>query len=96
MMASAGAATRRWDDGAVTGEDAKIAAAIRALAAARGASTFCPSEVARRLADAWRPLMPRIRAVAASMPDIAATQSGVPVDAAAAQGPIRLVLRGGG
>ncbi|MEO0931849.1 MAG: DUF3253 domain-containing protein [Pseudomonadota bacterium] len=50
----------------------------------------CPSEVARRLADDWRPLMPLVREVAADMPEIIATQKGVPVDPLLAKGPIRL------
>ena len=49
--------------------DADIAEAIEALLAARAAaSSICPSEVARRLrADEWRPLMPAVRRVAATM-----------------------------
>ncbi|MEM7488952.1 MAG: DUF3253 domain-containing protein [Pseudomonadota bacterium] len=72
--------------------DAEVAAAIRALGAGR-AGTMCPSEVARALSDDWRPLMPRIRAVAAAMPDVRATQKGVEVDLVAAKGPIRLALK---
>ena len=64
------------------------------LAHARGAGrTFCPSEAARRLADDWRPLMDRVRRVAADT-DLMATQGGVPVDPVSAKGPIRLGLRG--
>ncbi len=73
--------------------DAAIAAAVRGLARARSPATLCPSEVARTLAADWRLLMARVRQVAASMPDIVATQGGVPVDAAASSGPIRLALR---
>lgn len=77
-----------------TGDD-DIRAALMALAEARGPEkTFCPSEAARRLADDWRPLMPRIRAVAASLP-LRATQQGRPVDPQDATGPIRLSLRPG-
>ncbi|MEM9320475.1 MAG: DUF3253 domain-containing protein [Pseudomonadota bacterium] len=72
--------------------DAEIAAALMALARVRGSKTFCPSEAARRLADDWRPLMPEIRRVAASLP-LRATQKGVPVDPLIARGPIRLALR---
>ena len=62
------------------------------LAHARGPeATFCPSEAARALADDWRPLMPRVRAVAATLP-LRATQKGAPVDPKAARGPIRLGL----
>lgn len=71
-------------------DDARIAAAIRALCAERAPKTICPSEVARALAADWRPLMPRVRAVAAGLPEIEATQRGVPVDPVAARGPIRL------
>ena len=74
-------------------DDAEIARAIRDMAEARGAGTLCPSEVARALAEDWRPLMGRVRAVAAGMPGIVATQGGAEVDAVAARGPIRLGLR---
>ena len=73
--------------------DADVEAAIRAMAVARAPATLCPSEVARGLAADWRPLMPLVRAVAAGMADVAATQGGAEVDAVAAKGPIRLVLR---
>lgn len=63
-----------------------------ALAHARGVDkTFCPSEVARSLAEDWRPLMPRVRAIAATLP-LVATQSGHDVDPVSAAGPIRLAL----
>lgn len=53
--------------------DETIAAALLAKAKARGRTkTFCPSEVARELAADWRPLMPRIRKIAATLP-LAAT-----------------------
>lgn len=75
-------------------EDAEIAAVLRALAAARGpGASFCPSEAARRLAADWRPLMPRIRAVAATLPDLVVTQRGREVDPGTARGPVRLALR---
>lgn len=73
--------------------DAAVAAALRDLAAARAPATLCPSEVARALAENWRPLIPQVRAVAASLSDIVATQGGAPVDAETARGPIRLALR---
>ncbi|MFQ6553897.1 DUF3253 domain-containing protein [Aestuariibius insulae] len=73
--------------------DADIAATLRAFALQRGADkTFCPSEVARALAGDWRPLMPRIREIAAAMPDLKATQKGQTVDPVTATGPIRLSL----
>ena len=73
--------------------DDDIAAAITALTAARGDKTVCPSEVARRLAEDWRPLMPAVRRVAGAMPGVVATQGGIPVDPVAARGPIRLRRR---
>ncbi|MFD1510821.1 DUF3253 domain-containing protein [Lacimonas salitolerans] len=76
----------------MTPDDEEIAACLMALARARGADkSFCPSEVARRLASDWRPLMPRVRAVAATLP-LLATQKGRPVDPHTAHGPIRLRL----
>lgn len=70
--------------------DDDIAAALLDLAARRGVGkSFCPSEVARELAQDWRPLMPRVRDVAARLPLIA-TQRGTPVDPIMARGPIRL------
>ena len=73
-------------------DDARIAETLMRLAEARGPDrTFCPSEVARALSDDWRPLMPDIRRVAASLP-LLATQNGKPVDLLAASGPIRLGL----
>lgn len=50
-------------------DDDAIAHAIFTLLDARAAqATICPSEVARALApDAWRPLMPRVRAVAMTL-----------------------------
>jgi hypothetical protein len=59
------------------------------LAAARSPKTFCPSEAARALATNWRPLMPEVRRVAATLP-LVATQKGHPVDPLTAKGPIRL------
>ncbi|MEC3861984.1 DUF3253 domain-containing protein [Mesobacterium sp. TK19101] len=70
--------------------DDDIAGVLMALAEARGPDkTFCPSEAARRLADDWRPLMPHIRRVAATLP-LTATQKGTKVDPQTAHGPIRL------
>ena len=76
----------------MTVTDDQMAEALMALAEARGSGkTFCPSEVARRLADDWRPLMPELRRIAATLP-LAATQKGEPVDPRQARGPIRLAL----
>ncbi len=72
----------------------RVRAAILDLALQRGrAKSLCPSEVAKALAEDWRPLMPDVRAVAAAMPEIVATQGGVEVDPVTARGPIRLRLR---
>jgi hypothetical protein len=71
-----------------------IRTAILDLALSRGrGKSLCPSEVAKALAEDWRPLMPSVRAVAARMPEILATQGGVEVDPLVARGPIRLRLR---
>lgn len=75
--------------------DDEIAVAIRGLALARAPASMCPSDVARALAEDWRPLMPDVRRVAAGMPDIVATQRGASCDALTARGPIRLGLRDG-
>jgi hypothetical protein len=77
-------------------EDAAIRDAILTLAHQRGtAASFCPSDVARRLAGDWRPLMPRVRQVAGALQAegwVQATQKGAPVDPVTARGPIRLRL----
>ncbi|ABD56386.1 hypothetical protein Jann_3469 [Jannaschia sp. CCS1] len=70
--------------------DDEIAVALLDLAARRGVGkSFCPSEVARALAEDWRPLMPDVRRVAAGLP-LVATQRGTLVDPLTARGPIRL------
>ena len=75
-------------------EDRIIRAALIDLALQGGAGkTFCPSEAARALAPDWRPLMPEVRRVAATLPEIEALQKGQPVDPLTAKGPIRLRLR---
>ena len=74
-------------------DDADIAAMIDRMTSDRAPATICPSEVARAMADDWRPLMPRVRAVAAGMAGIVATQKGAAVDPVAARGPIRLAVR---
>lgn len=68
------------------------------LAARRPGATVCPSEVARTLAPEgarWRGLMPQVRGVAQQLAQagrLRVTRGGVPVDAAAPGGPIRLGL----
>ncbi|MGB3556789.1 MAG: DUF3253 domain-containing protein [Jannaschia sp.] len=74
--------------------DRAIATALREMAERRSPATFCPSEIARALASDWRPLMPRIRAIAVGLPEIRATQAGEEIAADSARGPIRLSLRG--
>lgn len=73
--------------------------AILTLAHERGGSrSFCPSDVARRVAEDWRPLMPEVRRVAAALQAegwVQATQKGAPVDPSTARGPIRLRLAQG-
>jgi hypothetical protein len=80
--------------------DEEIARAIHALLGARaGASSICPSEAARSLrADEWRPLMPSVRRVAATLARVGRlriTQGGREVTPQALEdgevrGPIRL------
>lgn len=56
-------------------------------------ATFCPSEAARGLDKDWRPLMPRVREVAASLVDdgkLACTQRGLPAHPLTTRGAIRL------
>lgn len=91
---------RAFASAAMTCSRPEIAAAILRLAERRGPdASFCPSEVARLLADDWRPLMEPVRAVASELAaggQILATQKGAKVNAARARGPIRLRLAGGG
>jgi hypothetical protein len=59
---------------------------------AQGA-TFCPSEVARRAAADWRPLMPRVRELAAELVasgELICTQRGEPAHPLTTRGAIRL------
>ncbi|QBF32994.1 DUF3253 domain-containing protein [Thalassococcus sp. S3] len=74
----------------------EIQAAILSLVHERGnAKTCCPSDVARRIAADWRPLMPAIREQAIKLTDagrIVVTQKGKVVDPRNARGPIRLSL----
>lgn len=82
--------------------DEEIASAILAAVGRRASGrTVCPSEPARSLAGDWRPLMPRVRAVAGRLARegrIVATRKGEPVDPEAPGGPIRLAAtsEGGG
>lgn len=82
--------------------DADIEARIFALLSERQpGTTICPSEVARSLAPeggAWRDRMPQVRQVAQALvlqQRLQVTRGGVPVDATAPGGPIRLGLPGG-
>lgn len=62
----------------------------------RGTATACPSEVARKLATNWRPLMTRVREVAADLQRrgvVDGYQRGRPIEIAKARGPIRLRSR---
>lgn len=77
----------------------EIAEAILTSVRKRGAGkTLCPSEVARRLApEAWRDLMPDVRAVAADLADqgrVVITQKGERVCVITTRGPIRIGLPG--
>ena len=79
--------------------DADIEERIFALLSMRQpGATICPSEVARALVpegDAWRERMPQVRQVAQALAQqhrLRVTRGGVPVDAIAPGGPIRLGL----
>lgn len=75
-------------------DDQRIEQVLLELVAERSPSTACPSEVARALEpEDWRPLMPKVREVAARLQrrgQLEVTQKGQPVDALEARGPIRL------
>src|SRR4051812_43906160 len=73
-----------------------IEEAILELLRERGTATACPSEVARKLAPDWRPLLPKVREVAAALQHrglIDAYQHGRPIEVDGARGPIRLRTR---
>ncbi|MCA3222317.1 MAG: DUF3253 domain-containing protein [Burkholderiales bacterium] len=80
--------------------DAAVEAVIRQLLASRSATrSACPSEAARALsADQWRPLMPLVRRVAATMAlrgELLITQGSTVVDPqhvldGTLRGPLRL------
>lgn len=77
--------------------EAAITREILALTAARGiGKTICPSEVARAVdAEAWRPLMKRVRRIAADMAktgQIAIYRKGKVIGPDAMKGVIRLGL----
>lgn len=82
-------------------EDHAISEAILNLATARGAEkTICPSEVARHLAgrdeNAWRPLMPIIRTIAADLAQenrIDIKKSGEVVDPDSFEGIYRIAIK---
>jgi hypothetical protein len=59
----------------------------------RPGTTICPSDVARSLADDWRPLMEPTRAVARRLVEegeVEITQRGQVVDPSELRGPIRI------
>ena len=62
----------------------------------RAGCTFCPSEAARRLSADWRPLMSRVREVAAELMEegkLVCMQRGEPAHPLATRGAIRLAIR---
>lgn len=62
----------------------------------RDGCTFCPSEAARRLSADWRPLMPRVRDVAAGLVEegkLACTQRGETAHPLTTRGAIRLAKK---
>ncbi|MDF1503623.1 DUF3253 domain-containing protein [Roseisolibacter sp. H3M3-2] len=79
-------------------DEERIAETIRTLLGRRAAgATICPSEVARALAPAdWRPLMPRVRAVAATLAaagEVELRQRGERLETLdGIRGPIRIAL----
>jgi hypothetical protein len=83
-------------------DDAIVQAIQRVLGRRAPGASACPSEVARSLsADQWRPLMPAVRRVAATLAlqgALVITQRGVVVDPQQVldgnvRGPLRLRLR---
>lgn len=74
--------------------EADIKESLLSFAARRSeGATFCPSEVARALAKQWRPLMPKVREVAAELCEkgsLVCTQKGMPAHPTRAKGAIRL------
>lgn len=78
----------------MTGPERRIREEIdRQLSERKPGRTICPSDVARALAEDWRPLMPQVRRIASEMASegrLSVTQKGRAVDAEEARGPIRL------
>jgi hypothetical protein len=72
--------------------DDRIAEVLMDLAHGGAGGRLLPLGGGAGAAADWRPLMPEVRRVAAALPLLRATQKGVAVDPAAAQGPIRLGL----
>ena len=72
-------------------------ATILRIAAERGeAKSFCPSEVARAMAEDWRPLLVHVRAAARRLAEggqIDILRHGKPIEPAAIRGVIRLRLK---
>ena len=63
----------------------------------REGCTFCPSEAARLISADWRPLMPRVREVAAELMEkgkLVCTQRGAPAHPRTTRGAIRLARAG--
>lgn len=74
--------------------DKDIGDAIVALIASRQPATLCPSEVARALAPGdWRPLMPRVRALAFAMAREGVLEIRQRGHAVAPDGPVRGPIR---
>ena len=75
----------------------QIEAEILAQTAARGPDkSICPSEVARSLADEWRPLMHLVRQAAMGLAKsglIEILRKGKPIDPATLHGVIRLRIK---
>ena len=89
------------NDGA-SGDERIVQAINGVLAQREPPASACPSEVARRLAaDQWRPLLPAVRRVAATLAlqgELEITQRGAVVDPqrvldGSVRGPIRLRRR---
>jgi hypothetical protein len=76
--------------------DAVEAEILRQTAARGSEKSICPSEVARALAEDWRPWLPRVRAAAVALAKagrIDILRKGKPVDPADFRGVYRLRTR---
>ena len=85
-----------WEEPSAEERAARIVATARALLRHRAPGTICPSDVARVVGgEAWRTLMPAVRATALAAGDeIEVRRGGEPVaDPTTVPGPIRLALR---